>query len=74
LRKTAAEKVKSWVPSRLIDNYRFLAYLSPPGGKAMSVQTDDKYTLLQNARQVVRKLSAEELQAVLNFIKVLALL
>ena len=37
----------------------------------MSVQTADKYTLLQNAQQVLWNLSAEELQAVLNFIKAL---
>jgi hypothetical protein len=34
----------------------------------MTVQTTDKYTLLQNAQQVLWELSAAELEAVLNFI------
>ena len=34
----------------------------------MTVQTADKYTLLQNAQQALWELSVEELQAVLNFI------
>lgn len=37
----------------------------------MTVQATDKYTLLQNAQQVLWDLSADELQAVLNFISTL---
>lgn len=37
----------------------------------MSVQTADKYVLLKNTQQELWELSAEELQAVLNFIKAL---
>lgn len=37
----------------------------------MTVQPADKYTLLQNAQQVLWDLSTDELQAVLNFISAL---
>lgn len=37
----------------------------------MAVQTSDKYTLLQNAQGMLWQLTAEQLQAVLNFINAL---